>query len=209
MPADRHPSPRPPTERTAAADSQGKTRSGSGGGKYVAVLAPYSAYGVRNWPLHRWVELEDALLASGFATAILDAPGDGRRTAMFRGARYWGQKPGRVAAIVGGADIVAGNDSGICHLAGVLGVPAVAVCGPTDGEAIFGWYGCVRNIQAPADCSPCYWLAARGYKRACVHGCDALWAIRPESVLAAAVAVASRAGQTAIRNRGRKDAAAA
>ncbi|MCX7806529.1 MAG: glycosyltransferase family 9 protein, partial [Planctomycetota bacterium] len=202
MPAGQVPSPRPSPGGTAAGKSQdpgGGLEGIAGAGRPVAILAPYAAWSTRNWPLHRWVGLEDMLIASGFATVILDAPGDGRRIAMFRGARYWGQKPGRVAALIEGADIVIGNDSGICHLAGVLGVPALAICGPTGGEAIFGWYRCVRPIQAPAACSPCWWLSARGHRRACAHGCDALWSVRPGDVLAAALAVVRPAASAGAR----------
>jgi ADP-heptose:LPS heptosyltransferase len=61
----------------------------------------------------------------------------------------------KVAALLNWASLFIGNDSGISHLAAALGVPTLAIFGPTDprcwaprGEHTF-W------LQGTAECSPC------------------------------------------------------
>ncbi len=47
------------------------------------------------------------------------------------------------------------NDSGAMHVASALGVPTVAVFGPTDPWATGPKGPCVRLVREPLDCSPC------------------------------------------------------
>jgi heptosyltransferase-2 len=57
--------------------------------------------------------------------------------------------------VISESSLVLTNDSGPMHIAAALGVPTVAVFGPTD-DAATGPYGLkTRIIRQPVDCSPC------------------------------------------------------
>lgn len=172
--------PRLPTVQIPMADRAWAESVTAQYNRPLVALAPYSAFGNRSWPMRRWIELEDLLLAAGFDVLVLDGPGDGGRTQAFKGIRYWGQAPGRVAALLARCKVVVGNDSGMCHLAGVLKVRAVAICGPNDGFRVFGFYGCVDVINATMGCAPCYWRGE--YQRACDQMCEALFQIQAWNV---------------------------
>jgi len=68
-------------------------------------------------------------------------------------------------------------------LAGTLGIPGVALCGPTSGVRVFDWYDSIRGVGGALECSPCYWKTERGYHRACETQCDALAQISIEEVV--------------------------
>jgi len=71
------------------------------------------------------------------------------------------------------ADLTIGNDSGFCHLAGVLQARTLAICGPT-ARNLFAWYRTVETVEPYLQCRGCYWRSDRGYRRACSVGCEAL-----------------------------------
>jgi len=77
-------------------------------------------------------------------------------------------------------DLFVGNDSGIMNLAVGLGVPTVAILGPTD-PAHTGPYGKMHRIaRLELDCSPCF---DRGYSKRCKHR-RCLTELQPEYVAA-------------------------
>jgi len=51
--------------------------------------------------------------------------------------------------------IYIGNDSGITHLASSLGIPTIAIFGPTDPEIWRPLGSNVRIVSADIDCAPC------------------------------------------------------
>jgi hypothetical protein len=149
----------------------------------LTVLAPYAIYGSRNWPLHRWLELERLLGQAGHRVVVVDGPGDGSKLSMFRSPRYWGLAADKVFALVQRAALVVACDSGLAHLAGVLQRPAIALLGPTNGPSTFEKYGTVRWIHGHTDCQGCYWSRPHGFRDECLTNCDALWSIRAGEVL--------------------------
>jgi hypothetical protein len=107
-------------------------------------LAPFAAFPERRWPLDRWVDAERLLLGQGFACLILDDKPD--RTAAFRSPKLIGEAPARVAAALRYCVCFAGNDSGMAHLAGMLGVPGVAVSAHASDDNIMGLYPTIREL---------------------------------------------------------------
>lgn len=59
------------------------------------------------------------------------------------------------AAIVGRMDALVTGDTMALHIAIALGVPVVAIFGPTVGTEI-ELYGRGRKVTSPAECAPCY-----------------------------------------------------
>lgn len=78
----------------------------------------------------------------------------------------------QLAAVLKLSTAYLGNDSGITHLAAALGVPTVAIFGPTD-PAIWGPRGPgVRLLYDRSSCSPCSSEARSACSRQCLERID-------------------------------------
>lgn len=89
----------------------------------------------------------------------------------------------RVAALLRGANAYLGNDSGISHLAGLVGARGVAVFGDSDPRAWAPLGGGVRVLHGAAPCRAC------GPRQLCVHRVTAaavLAAVREATVAGSA-----------------------
>ncbi len=103
------------------------------GGPYV-VLVPYSHHRGREWPRPKWTELARQLVAVGLTPVAIDSNNALRRKQL---AEDFGGVAGTltvsdrdasgVADLMLGAECVVALDSGGAHIAGMLGVPTVAV----------------------------------------------------------------------------------
>ncbi len=83
----------------------------------------------------------------------------------------------QLAAVLQSSTVYLGNDSGITHLAAALGLPTIAIFGPTNPE-IWGPRGPgVRILYEKNFCSPC----SSEERTACSRQC--LESIRPNSVI--------------------------
>ncbi len=109
------------------------------------VLVPYAAHDVRTWPLERWIEVERLLMAKGIRCVILD-DGSEHRTAAFKSDKLLSKPAAQVAAVISRSLVLAGNDSGMVHVAGFLRVPSVAVCAHHSDNRIFDLYPTVRQL---------------------------------------------------------------
>ncbi len=128
------------------------------------LVHPGSGSIAKNWPAERFAQAAERIAdAAGLEIGVLEGPADhaaamealsrlcGRSCAHFTGLSYTG-----LAALLSGAGVVLGNDSGVSHLAGALGTRVVAVSGPTDPETWGVRQENAINIgpgQAP--CAPC------------------------------------------------------
>lgn len=121
-------------------------RSPTGAVAGPVVLAPGSGGRAKCWPRERWLALATTLVGRGQAVEVLVGPVELERD----DPRRWSW-PAAVAFVVE-ADLVVvaqrlerasafvGNDSGTSHLAAMLGVPTVAIFGPSD-PAVFAPVG--------------------------------------------------------------------
>jgi heptosyltransferase-3 len=73
-----------------------------------------------------------------------------------------------------------GNDSGVSHLAAFMGLPTVAVFGPSDPETWKPMGRTVRVVQSDLECNPCFEPGAVGCEEI-----DCFNRITPEDVLGA------------------------
>ena len=154
-------------------------------GKRVCWISPFAANPNRTWHCRRWIQLALALQCKGFVVAGQMSRFDPPNAMWFPGTMFQDCTPDRTAALFQLADLYVGNDSGLTHLAGWLGVPSVAVCSVFAGRVVFGCYPSVRVVSAGAPCAPCVNLIERGFAPWCRYGCDALDAIPVAQVLAA------------------------
>ncbi len=125
------------------------------------VLAHGTSWDNKRWPQTFWIALARRALSAGMSVTLPwgSAEERARAEAIARHA------PGCSVAqqldlrelvnLLGRSAAVVGVDSGISHLASALGVPTVALYGPTD-SALTGCRGDASvNLQAAFGCSPC------------------------------------------------------
>jgi ADP-heptose:LPS heptosyltransferase len=117
------------------------------------LLAPFCSNcgNKREWPY--FLELERSLIDRGFKCIILSA--ESHRTEPYNSKKVSCETPARMMALIKRAKLVVGNDSGIAHLAGMAGVPTVAICACTVGESIFGMLPSVYVVQRGRGCGLC------------------------------------------------------
>ena len=156
--------------------------------KPVVWISPWACARERTWPLRRWAELAEGLFAAGYAVAGIHCG----REFLLDGVTWFEDTAfpaDRTAAMFERASLVIGNDSGMVHLTGFLNVPALAICGPTRGDVIFGDYPSVRVIDSPKTCGGCLGLTDAYKPRWCRLSCDALHAIQARDVLDVALTI--------------------
>ncbi len=139
----------------------------------LALIFPKANYESRSWPFHKWIRLASHMEAEGWSTIALDHTENRVKDMPFY---VWGFPYTHIMALMLEADIVIGNDSGMPHLAGTLGVPTVAVMGPTDPHTVFGYCEDVHTVRAEeVPCVGCHFAYAKGYTNICDnYGCEAL-----------------------------------
>lgn len=125
------------------------------GARGPLVLAPGSGGRAKCWPRPGWLTLARTLADAGQPLQGLLGPvereRDDPRAWPWPVAIDWLVPPDApaLAAALAGARAFVGNDSGPTHLAAMLGVPTVALFGPSD-PAVFGPVGpVVRVVLAP------------------------------------------------------------
>jgi len=155
----------------------------TGGTKPFVLLFPACAYNTRTWPVQKWTRLGWDLEAHGVGTAALNSTPDSLESMPFYA---YGYAVEAIMSLMRVADLVVGNDSGPAHLAGTLGVPTIAVMGPTHPEMVFGYCPDIEVLRVTEDllpCIGCHFKADRGFKSACDQGCEALHILPVSAVL--------------------------
>lgn len=162
----------------------------------LVVLAPGSVWPTKKWTRTGFIQVARAFVDKGYRVLLLGARDEAElcesmageipgvevvagRTSLFESAQ-----------ILALADLFIGNDSGAMHLASIVGVPTVAIFGPTVLE--FGyrpWQNRARVVQVPREemkCRPC---GKHGAKTCPIgtHAC--MKNIEVSSVVAAAMEV--------------------
>ena len=184
-------SAQPPRVRPTVEDEQGAAAWWSEQrliNQRVAAIHPGSGSPAKNWPAERFAELAQHLQHEhGLHPLVLGASVDESVVGMV--VRDLADQPHTVlhnaplsslAAILVRCSIYIGNDSGISHLAAAVGVPTVALFGPSD-PAVWAPRGpSVRVVSGAAQCGPC----EVEQRRACQHRA-CLQAISTQDVLVA------------------------
>lgn len=113
---------------------QGRCRAGENGRPFI-VLHPGSGSLRKNWPAPAFHELARILeTRTGCRIVSLLGPAEEEQSgfAEWPGSVLRGLSLGEVAGVLAAAQVYVGNDSGITHFAAAVGVPTVALFGPTD-----------------------------------------------------------------------------
>lgn len=138
-------------------------------GSDYAVIHPTALYPTKQWAPERFARLGDWLESeAGLPCLYSCGPGEGSAlNAVERAAgssirqrlrRLEGAGLGQFAAVLAGARLFVGNDSGPAHMAAALGRPLVVIFGSSN-SAIWGpWppgLASARLVENAFDCKPC------------------------------------------------------
>ncbi|MCX6997650.1 MAG: glycosyltransferase family 9 protein [Kiritimatiellaeota bacterium] len=119
----------------------------------VLAVHPGSGSPHKNWPADRFIALIRALRDDLAPLLVLGEADQPLAPVLARElpdvAVLTGCALVEVAAVLAACRAYVGNDSGITHLAAALGLPVVALFGPTDPEAWGPRGPAVRIVQAP------------------------------------------------------------
>jgi heptosyltransferase-2 len=130
-------------------------------GKVICV-APGSVWPTKRWQTASFSELTGRLLREGFQVKLIGSGAD--RPACEEVARAHPQVENlcgktslqELMELFQKARCLVSNDSGAMHVASAVGLPTVALFGPTVPEFGFRpWQKQVRLVQAPLECRPC------------------------------------------------------
>lgn len=157
------------------------------GSRFLAVN-PGATYGsAKRWYPDRFAAVADALSAEwGAAVVIVGSPAEAPlageiETAMRKvPVNLAGKTTVReLMALLSLSSFLVSNDSGPMHIGAALGVPLVAIFGPTDWRRTSPWTDRARIVRVDVDCSPCM-------LRTCDRGHECMLGVTPEMVVGAA-----------------------
>src|SRR5262245_2010413 len=117
------------------------------------IFCPGAEYG----PAKRWPYFAELSRRLQFQTVILGSPNDREATQGILGRNLVGETTlDEAIALIGGADHVVTNDSGLMHVAAALGRPQVALFGSSSPRHTPPLSPAARVIWLGVECSPCY-----------------------------------------------------
>ena len=178
-----------------------------------AVLHPYPKFNYKMWSLEAWVEVASWLTARGYRVLLTGGKGAGEVEYVSGLARRMpsgtlnaaGQLTlGASACLVSRARLYVGPDTALTHVAAALGVPTIALYGPTDPVKWGPWprghtpdanpwrrHGSQRVdnvtlLQGVVSCTPCL---NEGCERNIASFSDCLQELPASRVIAAIAAV--------------------
>ena len=101
------------------------------------LLAPGGGWGAKLWPASRYGEVARALAEDGLRTLVNYGPGEEALAQEVAAASGGAAQPlscsvSELIALTRRAELFLGGDTGPMHLTAALGVPVVAIFGPTD-----------------------------------------------------------------------------
>ena len=158
----------------------------------VVGLSPSARWKTKRWPHECCARVGDLLSSAGAEVVIIGGTsGESDAIARLMKGRALAvdriTDPLKMAALLKRLDVLVTTDSGPMHLAAALGIPVVALFGPTNHRRT-GPYGAHhRVICAPVDCRPCY-------RRECDRDPRCMTAIRVETVCEAVEETITTAG---------------
>ena len=147
-----------------------------------AVLALGANWPNKIWPQRYFAALSDKLSGQGIVPVAIGAAGDRK---LYEEMAALTEVPPvdltgktnlqQLAAVIKGAVVFIGGDTGPMHMAAALGVKTICLMGPTDANRN-GPYGQPRHaLEVQRDCAGCW-------KRSCPKGLNCLDVLTPEQV---------------------------
>jgi len=138
-------------------------RKGESGSRWVGVSPGAANSRAKQWPPDRFADAADAVakrldakvVVFGTASEV-DLCERVLQTVSVGGYNLAGKTSAReFIDLIAGCELLLTNDSGGMHVAAALGVPTVAIFGPTDEVATGPSSSTALVIRQPVECSPC------------------------------------------------------
>jgi heptosyltransferase II len=157
-------------------------------GAPIVTINPGATYGsAKRWYPDRFAAVAEALSAEWSARVVVvgstaEAPLAGEIAAATRNppVNLAGKTTVReLMALLSLSSFLVTNDSGPMHIGAALGVPLVAIFGPTDWRRTSPWSPLAKVVRVGIDCSPCR-------LRVCDRGHECMLGVTPGMVIAAA-----------------------
>ena len=121
-----------------------------------ALLSPTAGWSTKEWPAQRYGELAKRLHGAGLTPLVNIGPGeretkigDAVEQASEGAAKRMACSISQLIALTRRASLFIGGDSGPMHLANALGVPTVAIFGPTDPARNGPYYNPSIVLRSP------------------------------------------------------------
>jgi hypothetical protein len=162
------------------------------GDKKSCIMFPLAEFHCRRWPNSSFVRTSWDLQRLGWAVGTMIPSQKHAQKAPDMPFYWWGHSWAFVCGVLSTADCIVANDSGPAHLGAALGVPTVALTGPTRG--VFQYSPSVLEMHADsnqASCVGCYFAYDKGYRALCDEGCGALSAVGHSRVAGSVVSWSS------------------
>ena len=139
------PSPNPQVEFPLDSDAEGKVAALTAGAARFAILSPGAGWGAKQWPGERYGAVARELAKDNVQLLVNYGPGEEElamavEAASQGTARRVSCSVAELIALTRRAQLFIGGDTGPLHLAAALGIPVVAIYGPTN-PARNGPYG--------------------------------------------------------------------
>ncbi len=131
--------------------------------KSYAVLAPTNEFYTKRWMPERFAKIAETLLERGFQIVMTGAPTDEQRAQLQAVQKATKKKLaslnslsiGELVAVIAGAKLFVGNDSGPAHIAAAVKTPLVVMFGPASSVRWSPWRAPSELVQNPFACNPC------------------------------------------------------
>jgi heptosyltransferase I len=121
--------------------------------KRVAILNPGAGWQAKQWPTQHYAQLAKRLPGLGLTPIVNVGPGEealGQKVSTLAGGIEVASFPLRsLIALTRSASLFVGGDTGPMHLAAMLGVPTVAIFGPTDPSRNGPYYQRTAVLRSP------------------------------------------------------------
>ncbi|MHB1025474.1 MAG: lipopolysaccharide heptosyltransferase II [Desulfobacteria bacterium] len=157
-------------------------------GAPIVTINPGATYGsAKRWYPDRFAAVAEALSAEWSARIVVvgstaEAPLAGEIEASTRNPLVnlaGGTTVRELMALLSLSSFLVTNDSGPMHIGAALGVPLVAIFGPTDWRRTSPWSPLAKVVRVEIDCAPCR-------RRVCDRGHECMLGVTPGMVLDAA-----------------------
>ena len=160
-------------------------------GAPIVTINPGATYGsAKRWYPDRFAAVADTLSAEWSARVVLvgsaaESPlaGEIEAATRYPPVNLAGKTTVReLMALLSLSSFLVTNDSGPMHIGAALGVPLVAIFGPTDWRRTSPWSPLAKVVRVEIDCSPCR-------RRVCDRGHECMLGVTPGMVVDAAKAL--------------------
>ncbi|MFZ4986754.1 MAG: glycosyltransferase family 9 protein [Blastocatellia bacterium] len=132
-------------------------------GRPYAVIAPTNEFYTKRWMPERFAAIASDLQARGLPVVLTGAPTSEQR-AQLEAVSAAFRRPlpalshlgiGELVAVIAGARLFVGNDSGPAHIAAAVKTPQVVLFGPASSVRWRPWQAPASLVQNHFSCNPC------------------------------------------------------